>query len=105
MKGPPSQAIRSGASRSRFVSIAAAVPRQVSLDLLSLYRRGLSLLGINSLDISDAESASILRSLTGGRGVHSEQFSRYEEMPREIEQRVIEEAKKARAAGNSSPAR
>jgi elongation factor G len=38
--------------------------------------------------------ASILRSLTGGRGVHSEQFSRYEEMPREIEQRVIEEAKK-----------
>jgi elongation factor G len=47
---------------------------------------------------------SILRSLTGGRGVHSEQFSRYEEMPREIEQRVIDEAKKARA-GNSSPAR
>jgi len=47
---------------------------------------------------------SILRSLTGGRGVHSEQFSRYEEMPREIEQRVIDEAKKART-GNSSPAR
>src|SRR6266508_26730 len=48
--------------------------------------------------------ASVLRSLTGGRGVHSEQFSRYEEMPREIEQRVIDEAKKARA-GHSSPAR
>ena len=47
---------------------------------------------------------SVLRSLTGGRGVHSEQFSRYEEMPREIEQRVIEEAKKTRAGGNS-PAR
>ena len=46
--------------------------------------------------------ASILRSLTGGRGLHSEQFSRYEEMPREIEQRVIDEAKKARA-GNSGP--
>ena len=45
--------------------------------------------------------ASILRSLSGGRGVHSAQFSRYEEMPREIEQRVIEEAKKANA-GNSS---
>jgi elongation factor G len=45
--------------------------------------------------------ASILRSLTGGRGVHSEQFSRYQEMPREIEQRVIDEAKKTRA-GNSS---
>ena len=39
--------------------------------------------------------ASVLRSLTGGRGVHSEQLSRYEEMPREIEQRVIDEAKKA----------
>lgn len=37
---------------------------------------------------------SALRSLTGGRGVHSEQFSRYEEMPREIEQRVIDQAKK-----------
>ena len=48
--------------------------------------------------------ASILRSLTGGRGVHSEQFSRYEEMPREIEQRVIDEAKKAKA-GNSSASR
>lgn len=48
--------------------------------------------------------ASVLRSLTGGRGVHSEQFSRYEEMPREIEQRVIEEAKKARAEGGT-PAR
>jgi elongation factor G len=47
---------------------------------------------------------SILRSLTGGRGVHSEQFSRYEEMPREIEQRVIDEAKKARTS-SSSPAR
>jgi elongation factor G len=41
--------------------------------------------------------ASVLRSLTGGRGVHSEQFSRYEEMPREIEQQVIDAAKKARA--------
>jgi len=48
--------------------------------------------------------ASVLRSLTGGRGIHSEQFSRYEEMPREIEQRVIDEAKKARA-GTNSPAR
>jgi elongation factor G len=45
--------------------------------------------------------ASALRSLTGGRGVHSEQFTRYEQMPREIEQRVIDEAKKART-GNSS---
>ena len=48
--------------------------------------------------------ASKLRSLTGGRGVHTEEFSHYEEMPRELEQQVIEEAKKARA-GNSGPAR
>jgi elongation factor G len=48
--------------------------------------------------------SSTLRSLTGGRGVHTEEFSHYEEMPREIEQRVIDEAKKAKA-GNSSPAR
>ena len=36
------------------------------------------------------------RSLTGGRGVHTEDFSHYEEMPREAEQRVVEESKKAR---------
>ena len=42
--------------------------------------------------------SSTLRSLTGGRGVHAENFSHYEEMPREAEQRVIEESKKAKAA-------
>lgn len=31
-----------------------------------------------------------LRSLTGGRGLHSESFSHYEEVPRELEQKVIE---------------
>jgi elongation factor G len=41
--------------------------------------------------------SSTLRSLTGGRGVHSESFSHYEEMPREAEQRVVEESKKAKA--------
>ncbi len=41
--------------------------------------------------------SSTLRSLTGGRGVHAEDFSHYEEMPREFEQRVIEESKKAKA--------
>lgn len=35
-----------------------------------------------------------LRSLTAGRGEHSEKFSHYEEMPRELEQKVIEERKK-----------
>ncbi|HEY3899468.1 MAG TPA: elongation factor G [Chthoniobacter sp.] len=37
--------------------------------------------------------SSQLRSLTGGRGLHSEQFSHYAEMPRELEQRVLDEAK------------
>ncbi len=40
--------------------------------------------------------SSTLRSLTGGRGVHSEDFSHYEEMPKEAEGKVIEEYKKAR---------
>ncbi len=40
--------------------------------------------------------SSTLRSLTSGRGVHSEEFSHYEEMPRDQEQKVIEESKKAR---------
>ena len=38
--------------------------------------------------------SSTLRSLTGGRGVHTEEFSHYEEMPREAEQRVVEESKR-----------
>ncbi len=40
--------------------------------------------------------SSTLRSLTGGRGLHAESFSHYEEMPREAEARVIEESKKAK---------
>ncbi len=40
--------------------------------------------------------SSTLRSLTGGRGVHFEDFSHYEDMPRDLEQKVIEEAKKRR---------
>jgi len=42
--------------------------------------------------------SSTLRSLTGGRGVHSEEFSHYEEMPRDATEKVIEEAKKRKAA-------
>ena len=42
--------------------------------------------------------SSTLRSLTGGRGVHKEEFSHYEEMPREAAEKVIEEAKKRKAA-------
>jgi elongation factor G len=40
--------------------------------------------------------SSTLRSLTGGRGVHAEDFSHYEEMPRDAEAKVIEESKKAK---------
>jgi elongation factor G len=40
--------------------------------------------------------SSTLRSLTGGRGVHHEDFSHYEEMPRDAEAKVIEESKKHR---------
>ncbi len=42
--------------------------------------------------------SSTLRSLTGGRGVHAESFSHYEEMPREAEQKVVEESKRAKQA-------
>ena len=38
--------------------------------------------------------SSTLRSLTGGRGVHTEDFSHYEEMPREATEKVIAEAVK-----------
>lgn len=38
--------------------------------------------------------SSVLRSLTGGRGIHSEEFSHYEEVPHDLEQKIIAEAKK-----------
>ncbi|MDZ7624311.1 MAG: elongation factor G [Ignavibacteriaceae bacterium] len=41
-----------------------------------------------------------LRSLTQGRGVHKRKFDHYEEMPKEIEQKVIEEYKKSREEEN-----
>ncbi|MBV8140757.1 MAG: elongation factor G [Verrucomicrobia bacterium] len=41
--------------------------------------------------------ASQLRSLTGGRGLHTEEFSHYEDLPTELEQQVIESAKKMRS--------
>lgn len=46
--------------------------------------------------------SSTLRSLTGGRGVHLEKFSHYEEMPREAEAKLVEEYKKHRAEGNNN---
>jgi elongation factor G len=40
--------------------------------------------------------STVLRSLTGGRGLHTEDFSHYEEMPREMEAKIIAESKKAK---------
>jgi elongation factor G len=42
--------------------------------------------------------ATTLRSLTGGRSIHTEEFSHHEEMPRELEQKVISESKKGKTA-------
>ncbi len=42
---------------------------------------------------------TVVRSLTGGRGMHSEKFSHYEEMPPEEERKLVEQYKAARAAG------
>jgi elongation factor G len=69
-------------------------------------RRG-KILGMDSTGSSQIIKAQVpqaelyrysttLRSLTGGRGIHSEEFSHYEEMPHDLEQRVIADSKKAR---------
>ncbi len=42
-----------------------------------------------------------LRSLTGGRGLHAEKFSHYEEMPPDMEKRIVAEYAAARAAGTA----
>ncbi len=42
---------------------------------------------------------TVLRSLTGGRGLHSEKFAHYEEMPADQEKKLVDEYQKARAAG------
>jgi elongation factor G len=44
--------------------------------------------------------SSHLRSLTQGRGAHTRKFDHYEEMPKEIEQKVIDEYKKSREEEN-----
>jgi elongation factor G len=46
--------------------------------------------------------SSVLRSLTAGRSLHSERLHHYAEMPRELEQRVIEEAKKRKAEAQAA---
>ena len=44
--------------------------------------------------------SSTLRSLTSGRGAHRRQFSHYEEVPREVEQKIIDEYNKSREEGH-----
>jgi len=44
--------------------------------------------------------SSNLRSLTQGRGVHKRQFSYYEEVPKEVEQKIIDEYNKSREEGH-----
>jgi len=44
--------------------------------------------------------SSNLRSLTSGRGSHKRGFSHYEEVPKEVEQKVIEEYNKSREEGH-----
>jgi elongation factor G len=44
---------------------------------------------------------TVLRSLTGGRGLHAEKFGHYEEMPADQEKKLVDEYQKARAAGTA----
>ena len=39
--------------------------------------------------------STVLRSLTGGRGIHSEEFSHYEELQRDLAEKVIASSKQA----------
>jgi elongation factor G len=45
--------------------------------------------------------SSQLRSLTAGRGMHTEKFDHYTEMPRELEQKTVEEARKRKEAAQT----
>ncbi|HNQ88979.1 MAG TPA: elongation factor G [Verrucomicrobiota bacterium] len=46
--------------------------------------------------------STVLRSLTGGRAAHTEEFDHYEEMPKELEQKVIADSKKAKEEQQAS---
>ena len=39
--------------------------------------------------------STTLRFITGGRGIHSEKFSHYEELQRDLEQKVIAASKQS----------
>ena len=42
----------------------------------------------------DMRYSTTLRSLTEGRGIHTEEFSHYEEMPGDMQKKVIDQAQK-----------
>ena len=44
--------------------------------------------------------SSTLRSLTSGRGMYKRDFSHYEEVPKEVEQKIIDEYNKSREEGH-----
>lgn len=44
--------------------------------------------------------SSQLRSLTSGRGAHKRKFAYYEEVPKEVEQKIVEEYKKSKEEGH-----
>ena len=44
--------------------------------------------------------SSTLRSLTSGRGAHKRQFSHYEEIPKEVEQKIIDDYNKSKEEGH-----
>lgn len=48
--------------------------------------------------------SSIVRSITSGRGRHAEQFDHYEEVPPEVEKKLLEEAKARREAAHAHKA-
>ena len=43
-----------------------------------------------------------LRSMTGGRGMHRQKFSHYEEVPVDIQQKLVEAYEAAKAEGSGS---
>lgn len=45
--------------------------------------------------------ATTIRSLTGGRGLHSEEFSHYEKMPADLQKKVIADYQKSKETANS----
>ncbi|RMH70583.1 MAG: elongation factor G [Gemmatimonadetes bacterium] len=44
--------------------------------------------------------STVLRSMTQGRGMHTREFSHYEEAPRDVQKKLMEEYQKARAEGH-----